>query len=387
MEEIEIAIIGAGVVGLAIGAELAQAGKEVYIFERNDTFGQETSSRNSEVIHAGIYYPSDSLKAKTCVEGNVLLYTICEKYGIPYKKRGKLIVAVSQDETDALEKLFERGKENSARNLKLIGKSELKKLEPYVNGIGAIYSPTSGVIDSHSLMRYFAGVVRSNKGWIVYRTNVVKIEKKSDGYKVMIIEDNKEHSSFRARIVINCAGLQSDKIAELVGIDIEKAEYNLKFCKGNYFSVGNGKNSLLSHLVYPVPKADGTALGIHSTLDIHGRFRLGPDDYYINMDYAGQETHTYPVLDLDYTVDESKKEIFYNSAKKFLPFLELDDLEPEMSGIRPKLQGPNERYRDFVIRDEEEKGFSGFINLIGIESPGLTASPSIAKYVNELIKN
>ncbi|MCK4307225.1 NAD(P)/FAD-dependent oxidoreductase [candidate division WOR-3 bacterium] len=373
MEEIDIAIIGAGVVGLAIGAELAQAGKEVYIFERNETFGQETSSRNSEVVHAGIYYPPGTLKAKTCVEGNALIYEICERYGIPYKKRGKLVVAISQDEMGELEELLERGKENGARNLKLISKSELKKLEPYVDGEGAIHSPTSGVIDSHSLMRYFAGVVKSNKGWIVYKANVVGIDKTSNGYKVMIVEDNKEHSSFRTRILINCAGLQSDKIAELVGIDIEEASYSLKFCKGDYFSVGNGKSNLLSHLVYPVPESDSTVVGIHSTLDIQGRFRLGPDDYYIPEDK------------LDYTVDESKKEIFYNSAKRFLPFLELDDLEPEMSGIRPKLQGPDESYRDFVIQDEKEKGFPGFINLIGIESPGLTSAPAIAKYVNGLI--
>lgn len=373
MEKVDIIVIGAGVVGLAIAAEIAQAGREVYVIERHSTFGQETSSRNSEVIHAGIYYPPGTLKAKTCVEGNALIYELCEKNNIAHKKIGKLIVATSQSEVEQLEILFKRGNENGVKGLRLIDRAEIKKLEPYVDGISALYSPSTGVIDSHSLMQYFVNMAKSKGAEIVYGTNVVRIDKLSDGYKVGVIDTDGEYFSFITRILINSAGLESDKIAELVGIDIDKARYNLKYCKGDYFSVGNNKNKLVAHLVYPVPTIDGTTLGIHATLDIQGRLRLGPDDYYI------------PRGNPDYSVDESKKEVFYQSVKKFLPFIELDDLSAEQSGVRPKLQGAGEGFRDFVIQNEAEKGFPGFINLVGIESPGLTSSPSIAKLVLQLV--
>jgi len=373
MEKIDITIIGAGAVGLAIAAEVANHNRTVYVIERHPSFGQETSSRNSEVIHAGIYYPPGSLKAKTCVEGNALLYEICKKNSIPYKKMGKLIVAVDESEIEQLEDLLKRGKENSVHNLKLLSQNELKQLEPNVAGIAALYSPSTGVIDSHSLMKHFAQTAKSKGANIAYNSNVAGIEKVSEGYKVTISDDSQKHFSFATKILINCAGLDSDKIAELVGIDTEKASYVLKFCKGDYFSVGNGKNRLLSHLIYPVPESSFTGLGIHATLDLQGDLRLGPDDYYIDKDKT------------DYSVEESKKESFHASVKRFLPFIKCDDLNPDMSGIRPKLQGPGEKFRDFIIKDEKEKGFPGFINLIGIESPGLTSCPAIAKYVQRLV--
>lgn len=368
MEEVDITVIGAGVVGLAVAAEVSQK-REVYVIERHHTFGQETSSRNSEVIHAGIYYPQGTLKAKTCVEGNALMYELCEKNNIYYKKMGKLIVATNEIENKELEVLLKRGELNGVQGLKLIDRTEIKKLEPNVEAIRALYSSNTGVVDSHSLMQYFVRIAKCRGAEIIYGANVVGIEKISGKYKVRIIDSDGEHFSFTTRVLINCAGLESDKISELVGI----GSYKLKYCKGDYFSVGNNKSSLITHLIYPVPK--GTNLGIHATLDVQGRLRLGPDDYYISKEK------------LDYSVDESKKVLFYRSVKRFLPFIELEDLNPDMSGIRPKLQGPDEGFRDFVIRDEEENGFPGFINLVGIESPGLTSSPSIAKYVNELIKD
>lgn len=382
MEEVNITIIGAGVVGLAIASEISKTQKDVYVLERHNTFGQETSSRNSEVIHAGIYYPFGTLKAKTCVEGNALLYEICKNNNIPHKRIGKLIIATSQTEVAELETLYKKGSENGAK-LRLISKMEIKKLEPNVEGIAGIYSPDTGILDSHSLMQCFIRVAKSNKAGIIYSANVVGIEKvPKKGYKVTV--DNRERYSFITKILINSAGLESDKIAELVGIDIDKAGYRLKFCKGDYFSVGNNKNTLINHLIYPVPPVEGTGLGIHSTLDIQGRLRLGPDDYYITRDkfVVGQTSLSV----INYSVDESKKEAFWNSVKKFLPFIELEDLSPEMSGIRPKLQGQGEPFRDFVIQEEGAKGFPGFINLIGIESPGLTSAPAIAKYVSGLVK-
>lgn len=368
MEEVDLTVIGAGVVGLAVASELANESRSLYILEKNDGFGQETSSRNSEVIHAGIYYSKDSLKAKTCVEGNFLLYNICKRNNIPHKKTGKLIVA-TDSEIAKIEELKKKGEENGARGLRLLSKNDIKKIEPNISAAGALFSSTTGVIDSHSLMLYFLQKAKSKGGDIVYNSEVIGLEKKSGGYEVTVADNKEECFSFISRIVINCAGLNSDKIAELVGIDIKKKRYNLKFCRGDYFSVGYGKSRFLSHQIYPVPKGEA-GLGIHATIDVGGRLRLGPDDYYIERK-------------LNYSINDRKKEDFYESVRGFLPFIEIDDLSPDMSGIRPKLQGPGEDYRDFVIKDEED--FPGFINLIGIESPGLTSSPTIARHVKKIV--
>lgn len=368
MEKVDTTIIGAGVVGLAIAAQISQPGNEVYVIERRHTFGQETSSRNSEVIHSGIYYPHGTLKAKTCVEGNKLLYEICAKAHIPHKRIGKLIVATCDNECQELESLLNRGMENGVQGLSIIDRDGIKKLEPHIDGVAALYSPNTGIIDSHSLMQYFANTAQSKGTEFIYGATVVGIEQVQDRYKVTIIDTDGEHFSFLTKVVINSAGLDSDSIAKLVGIN----NYNLHYCKGDYFSVGHNKNKLVNRLIYPVPNAQSTVLGIHSTLDMQGRLRLGPDDYYIPRTQ-------------DYSVDASKSNAFYHSVKQFLPFIELSDLSPEQSGIRAKLQGQDEGFRDFVIQNEQSNGLHGFINLIGIESPGLTASPSIAKYVSEIL--
>ena len=369
----DITIIGAGVVGLAIAAQVASRNRAVYVLEKNERFGQETSSRHSGVIHSGIYYPEGSLKAKLCVEGNRLLYELCGKHGIGHKKLVKLIVAASDEETGQLQELKAKGLRNGAVGLKIISRREMKKLEPNVNGVAALFSPSTGIIDSHALMEYFAVRAKDGGAEIAYRKKVVGIEKVSDGYKVTVAEGDKGKFSFTTRILINCAGLYCDKMAELAGIDIDKAGYGLHYCKGEYFTVGNGKGRLVKRLIYPVPEVKGTGLGVHVTLDLEGRMRLGPNTQYVDS--------------IDYTVDSRHKDSFYGAAKKMLPFIEYGDLEPEMAGIRPKLQGPGEDIRDFVIRDESDKGLPGFINLIGIESPGLTSSPAIARYVARLVEN
>ena len=368
--EADIAIVGAGVIGLAVAARVAGEDREVYVLEGNKAFGLEVSSRTSEVIHAGIYYPEGSLKARTCVAGNAALYQLCDKYGIGYKRLGKLIVATTDEETGELEKLLERGKRNGVKGLRMLPKGEVEEMEPNIKAIAALFSPTTGIIDSHALMRYFLGSAQEKGAKAVYKSEVTEIERTSDGYRVTTKGDSGDFS-FTTRVVINCAGLNSDKVAEMAGIDITTAGYRLHYCKGEYFSVSGGKNKLINKLVYPTPQPEGAGLGIHVTLDLEGRMRLGPDAHYVE--------------DLNYAVDESHKDDFYQSAKRFLPFLEYEDLEPETAGIRPKLQGPGEDIKDFAINHESHRGLPGFINLIGIESPGLTSSPAIAEYVAHMV--
>ncbi len=364
----DITIIGGGVIGLAIASQVAREGREVYVLEKNEAFGQEQSSRNSEVIHAGIYYEKDSLKARTCLEGNGLLYEICEKNGIAYKKCGKIIVATDYVEAEELEKLYRRGKDNGVP-LKMLSRKEMGLLEPNIKGIAAFFSPTTGIVDSYALMRYFLKKAKDNGMQIAYKTEVIGIEKISNGYKVKV-NDASGDFSFMAGVVINCAGLYSDKVAEMAGINIDEANYKLYWYKGEYYSVSGGRNKLINRLIYPVPM--GISLGVHVCLDVNWRLRLGPLFYYVE--------------DISYKVDDTRKKAFLESSMmKALPFMKPSDLEPETSGIMAKFQGEEDGFRDFIIRHECDRGLPGFINLVGIESPGLTSSPAIARYVSRLV--
>ncbi|MBN2462189.1 MAG: NAD(P)/FAD-dependent oxidoreductase [Dehalococcoidia bacterium] len=368
----DITIIGAGIIGLAIAAQVAEDDRDIYVLEKNEIFGQETSSRHSGVIHSGIYYPEGSIKAKMCVAGNQMLYELCAKYCIGHRRIGKLIVAVCEEEIDELEILLEQGQRNGAEGLKILSRREMKELEPNVEGVAAILSPSTGIIDSHALMKYFIAKAEGQGVQIIYQTRVVGIEKVSGGYKVTV-RDRTGEFQFTTMILINCAGLYSDRVAELAGINIAKAAYKLHYCKGEYFSVARGKNGLVQKLIFPLPPPGVAGLGIHVTIDLEGVMRLGPSIHYVDS--------------IDYAIGNQHKQLFYDSVRKFLPFIQYDDLEPEMAGIRPKLQGPGEEIKDFVIRDEGDKGLPGFINLIGIESPGLTASPAIAQFVGSLVKH
>jgi L-2-hydroxyglutarate oxidase LhgO len=366
--EVDVAIIGAGVVGLATAREIAQGKRETFVFEKNRTFGLETSSRNSEVIHAGIYYPEDSLKAKFCTEGRNLLYQLCAKHNIAYKKSGKIIVAADENEISWLEDLCEQGRKNGVDDLVLLSRAELKKFEPNIEARAGLLSPSSGIFDSYTFLKFLYGQAREKGAEFVFDTEVIGIERAGANYKVQI-KDRDGISAFVAHVVVNCAGLNSDKIAQLAGLDIAKAGYKLHYCKGEYFSLDSKYRNLVSRLIYPVPEQAGH--GIHWGQGLDGRVLLGPSAHYVE--------------EIDYAVDETYKQYFYNSAKRFLPFVELEDLAPESAGIRPKLQGPEEDFRDFVIAHEEEAGFPGLINLIGIESPGLTAAPAIARYVGRMV--
>jgi L-2-hydroxyglutarate oxidase LhgO len=366
--EIDVTIIGAGVIGLAAAGEIAQRKKEVFVFEKNHSFGLETSSRNSEVVHAGIYYPEDFLKTKLCVEGKSLLYELCEMHDIAYEKLGKIIVAVNENEVPQLEKLYEQGRKNGVEDLMLLSQTELKKLEPDIEARAGLLSPSTGILDSYSLLKFLYNQAREKGAEFVFNTEVIGIEKAGTKYEVQI-RDQDGIFAFVAHVVVNSAGLNSDKIAQLAGMDIAKAGYELHYCKGEYFSLSSKYRNLVSRLIYPTPEQAGH--GIHVTPGLDGRLRLGPNARYIEA--------------TDYSVDETQKEAFYNSAKRFFPLVELEDLAPEFAGIRPKLQAPREAFRDFVIAHEEKAGFPGLINLIGIESPGLTASLAIARYVGKMV--
>ena len=390
MDKINITIIGAGVVGLAIAAELSREYEDIVVLEKHEKFGQETSSRHSEVIHSGIYYPPNSLKARLCVEGASLLYEYCEKHSIPHSRLGKLIVASDESEITDLQELYETGIQNGVKGLTLIGKDEINKMEPNVNAVAAIYSPNTGIIDSHSLMSHLHGVANSSGVMFSFNTEVDSIEKQKNGYVIGTrgrkrgsLGDMTRFSSiksgsctrndiknngykFISSLIINSAGLSADRIAAMAGIDIDKAGYRLSHCKGSYFSYA--KKPPIKMLVYPVPHKDLSGLGIHATLDLGGRLRFGPDTEYVDA--------------IDYKVDAGKRDIFYESSKNYIEGLDKESLNPDMAGIRPKIKGDG--IKDFVIKHEIDRGMEGFINLTGIESPGLTASLSIAKYVKDI---
>ena len=375
-EKVDIAIIGAGVIGLAVAAEISaqQPGRSIIMLERNEKFGQETSSRNSEVIHAGIYYPTGSLKARLCLEGRELLDRFCEKWQIPYKRCGKLIVANTPEEEESLSDLLEQAAANGVEDLQLLEESQVKRLEPHIRATKAILSPSTGIINSHHLMDRLEQLALENGVMPAYCHLVKAIEPlpaKGSGYRVHFNNPDGTADTIDCHYLINCAGLQSDKIASLSGIDPVAAGYRLHYCKGEYFSLPPSKAGLVNRLIYPPPLQALTGLGIHATITLDGRLRLGPNTVYVDS--------------AEYSVDPAHASEFYRSAKAYLPFIAEDDLEPEMAGIRPKLSGPGEPFRDFIVREESERGLPGLINLIGIESPGLTSALSIARLVESFI--
>jgi L-2-hydroxyglutarate oxidase LhgO len=371
--EITTTIIGAGVVGLAVAAELSRTRKGIMILERHPSFGQETSSRNSEVIHAGIYYAKDSLKARLCVEGNRLLYRMCEEGRIPHRRCGKLIVATDEEEEGILASIQERARENGTEPLEMLNAARIKAMEPNVKACAALFSPATGIVHSHRLMRRYIAQANKNGAQLVPQTTVSRVEKQSDGrYRVHVAYPDGKTDSFSSRYIVNCAGLESDRIAASMGIDIDACGYRLHYWKGEYFNL-DVPHGFIRRLVYPVPQANHVGLGVHATIDLSDRVKLGPNATFL------------PDRELDYTVDAAARQSFYEAARRYLPGITVGQLNPEMTGIRPKLQKPGDPARDFVIAEESNKGLPGVVNLIGIESPGLTASPAIAKYVAGLL--
>lgn len=362
-----ITIIGAGVVGLAIAAKLSERFSDVFVLEKNLKFGQETSSRNSEVIHSGIYYPTNSLKAKLCVRGNRMLYEYCEAKQINHKRIGKLVVATDSEEEKILHKVFNQSRINGVLDGTLLSKEEAVSLEPNILCTAAIFFPSTGIVDSHGLMKQLETDAINSNATFAYNSEVIGIVKIDDGYRITVKEGSGTYS-FTTKFVVNAAGLNSDTIAKISGTF--EPSYQLYYWKGEYFSVSNKKNERIKHLIYPVPHENNTGLGIHATLDLDGRMKLGPDATFLND------------RTIDYSVDKAEKELFYRSVNKYLPFIELEDLNSDQAGIRPKLQKKGDLVRDFIIKEESEKGYPNFINLIGIESPGLTSCLAIAEYVS-----
>ncbi len=373
MYKTDIVIIGAGVIGLAVANELSDLSKDIVVLEKNDSFGRETSSRNSEVIHGGIYYMPGSLKALMCVRGRELLYEFCANNKVPNKKTGKLIVATEKEEVGSIASLFSNARQNGVKGLRIIGREEISVMEPEVRGIEALYSPETGIVDSHSLMQRLLDRAKAKGVSVVFESEVTAIRKDKDIYNVTVKGGN-ETTALSARVVVNCAGLDSDLVAAMTGLDIKERKYELQYCKGQYFRLNRKKAGRVKMLVYPVPNPVSGGLGIHATPDLAGGLRLGPDHEKMKGRIK------------DYSVDESRKKDFCASVSKFLPFIEERDVFTDTAGIRPELRDDANGYRDFIVKEEAPAGLPGFINMVGIESPGLTASLAMAEHVRKLVR-
>lgn len=362
MENLDIAIIGAGVVGLAIAVELAvHTDKTIVVIEKNRKYGQEVSSRNSEVIHSGIYYPADMLKSQLCIEGNHLLYDYCHLKRVSHRRCGKLVISTDRCDEEHLDQLYTQVKLKGIQVSRLM-KQDVAKIEPEIHTHSALLFPDSGTIDVHGLMQalYYEG--REAGVYYLFDSEVRGTTFTGSSYK---LETQKE--VIQAEIVINSAGLGSEQAAAMLGIDPLQNRYHLHLSKGEYFKI-KGRFSI-DRLIYPLPGPH--SLGIHLSHDAQGSLRLGPNAHYVD--------------DIDYSVDENHQTEFFLAASQYISNLRMEDLSPDFAGIRPKLQAPGEEMRDFVITEETEKGFPGWINLIGIESPGLTSCLAIARYVRQLI--
>lgn len=363
--KVDCIIIGAGVVGLAIARELAIAGHEVIVLERHDSFGTETSARNSEVIHAGIYYTHDSLKARLCVEGRHMLYEHLESRKLSYRRCGKLIVAVSDEQATELSGIAARARRNGVDDLREISGSAAIALEPALSCVAALVSPSTGIMDSHGLMLSHIGELEDHGGAIAYGAPFLRAERKTDGFLVHV--GGSEPVQLSCHMLVNSAGLSATAVAH--GIEgLEPAHIpEPAFAKGNYFTLTG--RSPFAHLIYPVPEPGG--LGVHLTLDLGGSARFGPDVEWVKAP--------------DYTVDPARGERFQAAIRRYWPGLADNALQAGYAGIRPKLKLPDGEDQDFIIQGPDVHGVSGLINLYGIESPGLTSHLAIARTVSELL--
>jgi L-2-hydroxyglutarate oxidase LhgO len=358
-DRVDCVVIGAGVVGLAIARELAGAGREVVVLEQNAAIGMETSSRNSEVIHAGLYYATGSLKARLCVTGKSMLYDYCERRQVPVRRSGKLIVATEDAQLDRLDKLAHKARQNGVDDIERIDEAELKRREPRVRGVAALWSPSTGLIDSHALMIALQGDLEAADGIVATQSRIRGVHVDDDGISLKV-QSGDEQSELIATTVINSAGLDAVALArQCTGVNIEDLPKGF-LAKGNYF-VYDGKSPFRT-LVYPLPVDGG--LGVHATLDLGGKLRFGPDVEWVDT--------------VDYSVDESRRDLFAASIRNFWPAIRPEDLLPDYAGIRPKLAGPGEPAADFRIDVAAAGRKRQLVHLLGIESPGLTASLSMA---------
>jgi L-2-hydroxyglutarate oxidase LhgO len=363
VEELDAVVVGAGVVGLAVARALALAGREVVILEAEDAIGTHTSSRNSEVIHAGIYYPRGSLKALTCVEGRNLLYEYCVGHGVPHRRSGKLIVATDDAQLGELEGIQKKAHANGVTDVVWMTRAQALALEPELSCVAALYSPSTGIIDSHALMLAYLGDAEAHGAMLALRSPLERIEAVSRGFVLHVAGSE----PIGARILVNSAGLRAPSLARRVeGYPVSLAPPEL-YAKGNYYSLA--RRSPFSRLVYPVPEPGG--LGVHITLDLAGQARFGPDVEWVER--------------IGYDVDPRRAERFYAAIRRYWPALPDGALLPGYAGIRPKTAGPGAPAPDFHLQGPAEHGLPGLVHLFGIESPGLTASLALAARVADQI--
>jgi len=366
--DVDVTIIGGGIVGCATAAAIVRDGREVVLLEREPRLATGVTSRNSEVAHGGMYYPTGTLKARCCVRGRRLLKDFCVAAGVGYRECGKLIVAADEDEQAALAGLHARGLANEVEKLSLIGRAELKRLEPEVTAVAALWSAATAVLDAGGAANAYAHQAVAAGARVMTDAAVIGLDRDAGGWRVTVDRGADEGWSHHSRWVINCAGLRADEVAALAGAsDVCPRQ---RWVKGNYFSVAARHAGRISRLVYPVPPDGRDTLGVHVCIDLQGQLRLGPD--YETVARAE-----------DYTVDPSRAAGFFAGARRFLPFLEPDDLAPAFSGLRPKID-TDEPFADFQVR-REEGDLEGLVNLVGIDSPGLTAVPALAELVAGIV--
>lgn len=358
-------MIGAGVVGLAVARELALAGREVIVIEAEDAIGTHTSSRNSEVIHAGIYYPKASLKARFCVEGKRLLYDYCRDRGVAHANIGKVIVACDESEILAVGSYIDKAKANGVHDLRKLSAQELADMEPAVSCVAGVFSPSTGIVDSHALMLALQGDAENAGAMTVFKSPLLRGEVSGTGISLEV--GGAEPMQIECGTVVNSAGLYATHIARSIAGVPAQTIPQAYFAKAHYYTL-SGK-SPFRHLVYPV--AHAAFLGVHVTLDLGGQTRFGPDLDWIDG--------------VDYRFDESREPLFYEAIRRYYPDLKDGQLQPGYTGIRPKISGPKEPAADFRIDGPKDHGVTGLVNLYGIESPGLTASLAIARHVRSLL--
>ncbi len=365
--DIQTIVIGAGVVGLACARSLAKSGREVLILEQHDAIGTETSARNSEVIHAGIYYPKGSLKAELCVTGREMLYRYCQENGIEHKRTGKLIVATAEDQIEALNGIKTKAFENGVTDLTWLTKSEALEREPALHCVGALHSPSTGIVDSHQLMVTLLGEAENNGATLALNTKVTSVNRENGLFTVNTQDADGEEMSLTCDELIVAGGLHSQTLGRnFTGLPADTVPPQ-HYARGCYFTL-SGK-APFSTLIYPAPESAG--LGIHLTLDMGGQARFGPDVTWVD--------------EPNYDVPEERRAAFAQAIRKYYPDLNEDALQTGYAGVRPKIQSPDEPARDFIIADEKLHGLNGLVMLYGIESPGLTASLAIGAKVCDLI--
>ena len=363
MERVDAVVVGAGVVGLAAARALALAGREVVVLEAAEGIGTETSSRNSEVIHAGIYYPPGSLKARFCVAGKHALYRYCEERGVPHRRCGKLLVATHEKQLGKLEAIKAQADANGVTDLRRLSGSEARALEPELRCVAAYLSPSTGIVDSHAFMLALRGDAEAAGAMFAFKTPLERARVREQG--IMLETGGAEPMEVLARTVVNCAGLHAPRVAASMHGLPRAFVPPTYYAKGNYYSLTG--RSPFSHLVYPMPNEAG--LGVHITIDLGGQARFGPDVEWIER--------------IDYDVDPRRADAFYAAIRDYWPGLRDGQLAPGYAGIRPKIVGPDDKAADFVVSGPREHGVPGLVNLFGIESPGLTAALAIADHVVE----